>query len=353
MLKTIALFGLSLLSLLPVHAQRLDLDRASFPYAYRGLPERPQLGYDTYYVEVRSTPSLRAIYPDQDVVDRINIVGWNKINTKSHVKVHIDMSDMLIDGTRVISRVSERKDKDGRVISSVTYYKMEVTYSFAVSVNVSNYLGQIIKMDQLLGRGDKKVYTTEEYTKSYEASSFWYNNKETLIAQLTHETMDKLFSDLSQNLTNLIGFDHVRGQDYLWIVDSEKHPEYSRQQSMHQLVRSVFAKMTDDAPVEPLKSELMPAIEYFESIAVDYKNDSKADAKIRYGALYNLALIHFYLEEFTPAKLYATRLIENDFDPKDGERIQEMCDRLMANLAACQKESRHFIIDLSNATGPR
>jgi hypothetical protein len=59
-----------------------------------------------------------------------------------------------------------------------------------------------------------------------------------------------------------------------------------------------------------------------------------------------------FTEQFDKAKEYAQKLVANDFDPKDGERMIKEIDAIVADLQKHNYTTRHFIPDLENIQLP-
>ncbi|MBK6978284.1 MAG: hypothetical protein IPH28_15305 [Cytophagaceae bacterium] len=99
--------------------------------------------------------------------------------------------------------------------------------------------------------------------------------------------------------------------------------------------------MKADEPIDALRENLEPIIEYFESIKSKYKTDEKADKKLRYGAFYNLSKLYYYLDKPDLAIIQAEGLIENDYDKKDGEKLAENAQILVDIFKKTKLNSTH------------
>ncbi len=110
--------------------------------------------------------------------------------------------------------------------------------------------------------------------------------------------------------------------------------------------------MTADKPIDQIKEQLKPAIDYFEKIKRKYTSTSKHDRKIRYASYYNLAVLYYYLDDPQMMMKEANGLVLNDFDTRDGKAFEQSATRLKNLFLQNNIYTRHFGIDTSAFKGP-
>lgn len=106
------------------HSQKVDIDNYWVPISIAALP-------DNYIPAEQRTYSLSLggnnDYTGDDVLSRIRMFGWSvtEENPTLEIKTHIEN---FVLGKGISSkRIEEKKDKEGKVISSKTYYRMSST----------------------------------------------------------------------------------------------------------------------------------------------------------------------------------------------------------------------------------
>ena len=106
--------------------------------------------------------------------------------------------------------------------------------------------------------------------------------------------------------------------------------------------KQAMFQMNAEEPLDDVKKSLGPVIKYYESIKKKYSSNSKADRKMRYASYFNLAKIYYYLDEPDAAMREAGELSMNEYDEKDGKRLEAMATELKTILKLNKFHSRHF-----------
>ncbi|MNL26972.1 hypothetical protein D3C87_1485360 [compost metagenome] len=99
--------------------------------------------------------------------------------------------------------------------------------------------------------------------------------------------------------------------------------------------------MKADEPIDDLKSNMQPLIEYFDSLKTKYPEDNKPSRKLRYSAYYNLAVIYIMLDQPEKAIAESEKLIANDYDKSDGKGLIEKANKLIASFKASKLNTTH------------
>lgn len=339
---------------LPSVAQKVDLDRYSFMTTYRDLPQKPlDPAYRTYVVQVQGTRSIRATFSDEELASAIRIDGWQRMERgRAHVIVRPMLEDVIIEKSEIKERVDIQKDKDGKETGRKYYYKLQVDYSFAADVDVSDYKGKSIFRQALANRYSKKTWSSQEFNTGAAANNYLNNNREEIKNRFTRDEVMAVLTTLSTRLTNDYGFPVRQANDHFWVLDSKKHPEYDNYQRAFRDMKGILAGISPDAPLAETFERLKPQIDYFESLPKHYTSNDKSDAKIRYSVFYNLSKLSLYLDDPDRARKYAEALIQNGYDDSDGKwligKANDLDDLFRRNGA----RTRHFAIDLSNVRPP-
>ena len=85
---------------------------------------------------------------------------------------------------------------------------------------------------------------------------------------------------LSDRITDNFGFNEVSVRDFMWIIGSRKHPEYSSNRLAFQNMNEVLFEMNANTSIKGARERLIPAIQYFESIKKNIAAAANTTAKL-------------------------------------------------------------------------
>jgi hypothetical protein len=111
-------------------------------------------------------------------------------------------------------------------------------------------------------------------------------------------------------------------------------------------------QMSPDEPLDAVKEQMQPIINYFNSIKKKYVSNSKWDKKLRYASYFNLAKIYLYLDNPDAAMKEATDLVINGYDSKDGKRLENGAVDLRVQMRQAKMTTRHFPVRVQEYQGP-
>lgn len=353
MKKTLTI-AMLLLIMISSKGQRIDIDKFWFNYSFRRMPNYAlDKSYMTYSVDVSKTYTI-GIFANESPANRINIEGRKKLPSGGHFTVSVSMEDLFIDNTDVKERIEIIKDKDGKETGRKSYYHVEVLYTFAASANARDYQGKILSNYYLAKRTDKKVYSSGEYATYKDAADYYNNNKLEIKTKLVTDQVNEALGSLNNSLNSDFGFVTTNYRDYLWCMGTKKHPEYAAYQQACADAKSTLELITANEIPAAVNEKIQPVMEYLAGIAAKYTNpEDKGEIKMRYSAYFNMALISFILEQPEKAIDYANKLIENDYDTKDGEKIIKESNNLIGEFEKYKISTRHFVPDIVNAMPPQ
>ena len=368
-----------LLSFSGAVAQKVDLDRFSFDYSHLVLP-REYLEPDqrTVGVRVNAAPAITRVVAAESVYDRIKINGFRQTETAPTVGITITLGDVRFVRSETTSRTEEVKDKDGKVTGRNYYYKLTARYSFngsyritgpptdapaeepkkaepAAPVKTNRFLTNVVSASpaeqtlrgKQVGAGffpTEMIFASEEFRTSGDAEKYFYNNRNSIQDELITNQVNAAIASVNNDANGLFGYTPASGKDFLWILDSKKHPEYEVQQEAIKAVKELMKGMKATESTAQLAQNLQPLLEYFNSLKTKYASDEKADKKMRYSAYYSLAALYYHIDQ--PDKIIdeANGLIKNDYDKKDGERFIEKAQELKKSLEKHHLTERHMAL---------
>lgn len=363
------------LSLFSSYAQKVDLDRFYFNVSYQFLPKEPvPFEKRTFSSKVKLGGALQTYVNPTNLNEKVNIAGWKKVDQNGTVDIELNLEDFVDKGVMPQTRVDEKKDKDGRVISRTEYYYVVAKYATRGYAKIKGPLTPIPLSDKQIEEEKAKQtaaasnrflknavvkkdttastegynitfngeleYKSKEYSDSSTPMKEFYVNKTAIHDQTLRDFANNSLASLSNNINNTYGFRPKSDNEILWILDA-KNDEGKTQTEAIQAVKALFATMKADEPITELKANMQPLIEYFDSLKTKYAEDNKPSRKMRYSAYYNLAVIYLMLDEPEKAIAESEKLIANDYDKSDGKAIIEKANRLIASFKTAKTNSTH------------
>lgn len=367
--------ALLLLSSLTGFAQKVDLDRFYFEVGYLTLPrEFVEPADRNYGVRVVVAPAVRRLMPPIDVYEQVQLWGFRKIENNPTIGATISFNAVRFEKSEIKTRTEERKDRDGKVIETITYYANELTYSASGGYQITGPRGDTryeqkqeakkqtqVASNRFLQNAEMQSsfagrqidsgtfpYTMTQRTKEFrnlnDLNRYLYENKESIMIELLAGYVQNGINTVNQSLNRWYGYVPYAGRDFLWILDSKSHPEYPVQQEAIKAIKELGKQMSATESLDRLEQNLQPVMAYFQDLKTKFSGSDKRDQKMRYSAFYNLANLYYLLDRPDQAIEEANGLIKNGYDPKDGERFVEQADQLKKDLAKHKLETRHMAL---------
>ncbi len=352
-MKKLYLFALLLSPFVLTAQKSVDLDRYSFSVQYRSLPKlRLDSTYRTYNVEMEGTQLMQSFLQDMSPEKSVLLEGWRKLAEEGHITIKVKLGDLLPGSASVKERTVTNKNGNGVITGTKTYYYQEVVYTFEANAVITDYKGTHIMDQPLADRGYKQVYRSPEFTLRPLAEGYFIVNSISITKDLYRNCVNRAMHYLSDQITDNFGFSEVTSKDFMWIIDSRKHPEYAAHRKAFQQMNEVLFSMNASNSIEGAREQLKPVIDYFDKIKKTYTSTNKHDRKIRYASYFNLAVIYYYLDDPQEMMKEANGLELNDFDAKDAKGFVQTATWLKNLFQQTNIYTRHFSIDVSTFKGP-
>lgn len=352
-MKKLYILTFCFLPLFSTAQKSVDLDRHRFKVQYRSLPAmRLDSTYRTYDVQVETTQLMQSLLHDISPENSVVLEGWRKLPQDGHITIKVKLGDLVPGSVSVKERVVTTKNGNGQVTGTKTFYYQEVVYTFAATANIYDYKGMHIMDQELADRNYKQVYRSPEYALRPMAEGYFLVNSLSVTKELYRNSVNRAMHYLSERITDNFGFSEVTVNDYMWIIDSRKHPEYSAFRQVFRQMNEVLFNMDANTPIEGVREKLKPVIDYFEKIRRDYSSNNRHDRKIRYASYFNLAVLYYYLDDPQSMMREANGLVLNDFDTKDGKAFERTATWLKNLFQQNNIYTRHFSINTASFKGP-
>lgn len=331
------------ISFLASAQKNVNVDNKRFSFKHREVPLKPLEPRSFYYAVQLSLPETVRKYVDQDMLlDVINIEGQRRTDEPkdNDVIVNVSMEPVVITNATIRDRYVETKDKKTGRVSRTYYYWAEITYDFAAYLSVTQNGESVLKLN-LATRARPKIYKSDEYGSSRQASEYWNNNKEILKEKFTREEATSVVKTVTRKLSDEYGYPIQTEAALIKTIKEKKHPENDPLRAMSDAIEANVSALDGNTPLQ--EADMAEIIEYFKAIPQRYTDDKlKADIRLRYVAYYNLCRIYLYLEQPDNVAEWANLLIENGHDKKDGERLMKDAEKLKEKLTQSGMNSRYF-----------
>ncbi len=363
------------ISFLSAQGQKVDLDHFYFKVNYQVLPKEP-VPFDkrTFSSRVKLGGTLQTYVNREDLNEKINIAGWKKVDENGTVDIELNLEDFVEKGASAQTRVEETKDKEGRVTSRKEYYyvlakyatrgyakvkgpitpialtekEIEAEKAKQAAVSTNRFLkNAVVKKDTLPSNegfyiafnGDVE-YKSKEYQDATTPMKDFYLNRNPIRDKTLRSFADNSLNQFQNTINYTYGYKPKSDSEILWILDA-KSDEGDAQIEAIKAVRNLFETMKADEPIDDLKANMQPLIEYFDSLKVKYNGDNKPSRKMRYSAYFNLAVIYLMLDEPDKSIVEAENLIKNDYDKSDGKAIIIKANDLIKSFKRAQTNTTH------------
>ncbi len=343
-MKNIYLILILLLGFIDVKAQKVDLDRLGFAHNYRRLPNQAlDKSFTTYSVDINKTTALNA-FSNETAPERVEIEGKDRVGADGHLKININLGDLMIESTDIKERVEVIKDKEGKETGKKYYYSAQVIYSFDANAAISDLDGKTLNRYTFARRNDKLTWSSSEYSSRSTAAEYYNNNKLEIKTTLISNHINGALKELNEKLNYEYGYKSMSVRETLWELDSKKHPEYTAFNEACKAFKSALESMqTDELKADEIIVSLKSHIDYLNALQAQYNSPKdKGHKKLVFGAYYNLASLYLYTEQFEQAKDYANKIIANEYDKKDGEKMLKEIDSIQADFNKHGIYTRHF-----------
>lgn len=314
-------------------SQKVDLDREYIKVEYIKLPTHP--------LSENNEKTYSFISNDLNTENKIKIHGLTRINIEADINVSLIYEPLEIIEVKIKEILYNKKDKEGNIISTTKTYKPIISYKTNGEFKYTK-LNNTKNFGWNLGKNEE--FESKEFSNYKEAHNYYKLNENVLLDSFKNKFIDECIQSTNKFLNNNFGYEPYWSTELFWILDSESNPEYDGHKKALEDIKTLFAKMKIDSNVELLKPEMQKIVNYFDSAITTFTSDSKKHKKMRYASYFNSANLYYQLGYLDKAIEYANKLIENDYDTKDGESIIKNCNNLSDLFKINKLKTRNFKI---------
>ncbi|AWH73287.1 hypothetical protein DCS32_03645 [Dokdonia sp. Dokd-P16] len=332
-------------------SQSANLDRNYIHTEYVSLPQVyiKDDAQRTYTVRVEN--AMRSDIKASQLYDQTMIAGFTKLDTDATLNISMRINRVEYGEVTTEKIKNEKKDDDGKVISTSYSYTLHVPYTTSARLKVINNLNPNLGYVSNLGK--RENYKRTSFKTSKAAIDYWNGEGPKFRAKTSNDFYAVATSTFIDGLARRYGYVIKRNdKTQLWFLGNKKHPEFIKHQETYEAIKRAFTAMKYDQTVTDIAAKIAPQLTYLEQIVQDYQGKGRKLSKVRYASYYNLAKIYYYLDQPEKAKQFARLLIDNKYDKADGKLLLKNAEALEKRLASHSTDTRHrevFTEEVHNA----
>ena len=228
-----------------------------------------------------------------------------------------------------------------------TFYK-SINYRLPISYVVLDYKGNKIK-EGILIKGDKKL--TYAYGKKssdpHQLEENFKKNFDAVTAGMVNNSITNNVKSLGGWIKTNYDFQKLSQKIYLYRL-GKKSDGADEFNAAFEKVKNAFAKMKADQSIDPLRSEVKPAIDTWLKFAEQYPIKKKKGLKAKRACLHNIIYTYYYLDDLDTAAKYANQYIELGKKERPMKRFLESVQKTKGLMRKNNVKNRHIDRDLEN-----
>jgi hypothetical protein len=323
----------------------------SVTVSYVRLPEQklPE-SFKTYSVEVVGHSVTTAGLSADQLANSVVMHGFKRVSgvdgNHGHLRVYVNAGYTDMGTAEAKSETRTTKDKDGKE-TKTTYYWYNVPFNASASYRILDPDGNILARG---GSPRSEVIKSKEYTSSSQRSKEYSSIVNAMRKNFAAEVTQNVVNAVKSYLSEQYDFHHVKEYPQFYLVTKWQSEE--AYEKHFEKTREVFESASAGTPSSELLSKLTSAMEFWNIDAAKDPGDDKKLKKVYYAANMNLALAHFYTDNFEAAKKHLQQIIKSEEKDRSAEKMLERLGELEKKMALHGVHTMHYVPDLSNALPP-
>lgn len=159
------------------------------------------------------------------------------------------------------------------------------------------------------------------------------------------EYNQSIASTASNYLNTHYGYNRKRDWVKFKTMGSKKHPEYEMFNNAVNAMKEILGQKQFNQTFEDITENINPIIEYFRTTADTYASKDKHHKRLKAASLFNMAQLHYYLDQPEKAIKIGQEYLEWGHDKKDGERFIDKSEKLSQLLSFHKMDGRFIPTD--------
>jgi hypothetical protein len=332
-----------------VNGQRLKDSPINIKYVQLPSKKLPK-DYKTYSVTASGPLFEQAGVSTGTVAKGIVMDGFKRLDgmgdNVGHLRTQLYGSYIRTGRAEFKTRTSTSKDKDGKETTK-KYYWYEIPFNCNTNFRIFNPDGEILRRADF---PNNKIMKTKEYSNSTSLTKDRVKLLNQLEADYASETINALKSNTKQSLVNLYDYDYQSARFNIYLI--KKHASEQQWEKHYENVAAVFKDAEANTPSSQIKPNLISSFEFYEMHA---NKDPKGDKKLKRiykAANYNLALLHFAVDEFDLAREYAAKVIKSENKDRRSRLLTDRIEKWETKMANLDINTIHHFRDIEDALPP-
>lgn len=346
------IIGIAFFYVPALKAQTVTIANTSAPVEYYRMPDTPlPQSYKTYSVEVdmRSGDLMRTGLSESMLESEyLFLAGYQKVSGDGDVHIEANIGDFTVYGERRGTQQTKSKDKNGNEVTRINYY-IELRYSQPLGFRVTDKKGKTLEDEYIFHLTDDQTWRSSNYSSLSDLDRYWRSNRVFKLSELQKNRVKEGMRKISDRINNLYGYRLINENERFERIGRKKHPLYNDFNNAVETIKKGFKLMDADKDLSEVRKAVQPAIDFYKSADMSCKPTDKDAVKLKHIILYNLGLIHFWLEDFDVAKKYTQNIYLFDDKDKDAKRLLEQIDYVETSLTRANRTSRHKVVVGSKA----
>lgn len=332
--------------------------------SYNRLPDTPlPTEYTTYSASINSPNkdlTQLGLSPGKLINSYLNLRAFKRLNEGGHFHINIEIGALNITKLENKEIETTKEDKEGNKTTTKTYQKI-ITYQTTSSLQLVDIGGNIL-IERIINtpdKGGRHIFTKDsrgpsrsDFSSVENLEKEWERRRGVTINEITKAEITKAFKAYSDIISNRIDTRIVRTRVELLLPKGRKVSNAEEFVSITEQAVAILGKMTADEAVTPLRSEIAPVLDFWIAQTEAYDPTGKNTAKVHHACLYNLALTHFYLENFPVAREYIARCQALEIKKGTTSDLAENIDKTTKMMLDKGVNTLHFGFDLSDVQEP-
>ncbi|MEM1123067.1 MAG: hypothetical protein AAGJ18_21675, partial [Bacteroidota bacterium] len=320
-------------------------------FKYVALPtEKLPDDFKTYSVKVYGSNLRTSGLSASNLAKDISMDGFKRLSggdgNYGHLRISVYTGWPKRGDYKLESKTETKKDKEGNETKTTKYW-----YEFPFS-SVGYYY---VYDPEGVALVEESVTTNKVLkTSSYKSAADLRKKFRSLLADKKKAFAKEATNDVVRAAKNLIteryDFNQTAKQHKLyWVKKHSTEKDFSKHlESAKALAKSVNAETS----AADLKAKLRPAIDFWKKVADETPADDKKLKRVYKAANHNLAVVHYYLDDFDAATQYAEAVIASE--GKDG-RAKGLLKKIKASQALMELHgvnTMHYVRNVADAIAP-
>ncbi|MGG9972368.1 hypothetical protein ACQ33O_11290 [Ferruginibacter sp. SUN002] len=300
-------------------------DRETLRYQNTHIPSK--LIYDQIKnygtnISVNSTSQFTIDYQYANDL-AIKLVSYDKVDfNNADLKVYVSYGPyMYIDEKTATETKEEKVDSVKR---NVTYYKRIHNFRYPITYKLVNGKNNVVLYQNAYSTDNVRSIESAQYKSEYEAARALAGSKTASLTAHINELCKAFMNNCNFYIKDM--FDFYPNNDALDFFKIKKWDNDDEYNGHVKAVMNAFKTQTSDEQPAIIKEKIKADLAYFQSFEGKFDPQDKHEDILYFCNYYNLATIHYCLDDFDKAQFYIQKLDSSDKKEKLTSYLKSVVD---------------------------